>query len=135
MVAVTVHIVLTRSKPSLTFRTLVTPDILIVRGSLAEAIWILLVSVGSGGDGDGGRVLWLVFALALTRVFAHNTLATFGLALARAVLADEVIPFVHQHTVVVVVAVSHNVLIAHNAPQVIIVSGCTCRCFCVYVYV
>jgi hypothetical protein len=112
MVAVTDHIVLTRSKPSLTFRTLVTPDIHIVKGRIAEARWL-----------DGGRV----FALALTRVnlglSADDTAVALEFALPRAVLADEVIPVVDEHTVVVLVGVGDDTLVAYGAVVVGVVDS------------
>ena len=86
------------------------------------------------GDDDtwvGGTstalAFWLVFALALTRVnlglFADDTVVTLGLALPRAVLADEVIPVVDEHTVVVVVGVGDDTLVAYGAVVVGVVDS------------
>ena len=86
MVACTVHTVLTRSKPYFAFRTLVTPYILIVRGSLAEARWILLV------DSDVHN--WLVFLLLLVKD-VNGGVGGIGLVFAPAHIGSAVA----QHTV------------------------------------
>ena len=106
--------------------------------SFAHVMHLPVLSVGTAtchrvGDDDtwvGGTstalAFWLVFALALTWVthlFAHNTLATFGLAHIRAVLTDKVIPFVDEHTVVVLVGVGDDTHVAYGAVVVGVVDS------------
>ena len=55
----------------------------------------------------------LFFLVAV--VLACRALPALRLAYPRAVLADEVVAFVHQHTLVVLTAVSLNLLVARDA--------------------
>ena len=95
--------------------------------SFAHVMHLPVLSVGTAtchrvGDDDtwvGGTSTALAFWL----VSAHNTLATFGLAHIRAVLADKVIPFVDEHTVVVLVGVGDDTHVAYGAVVVGVVDS------------
>ena len=55
--------------------------------------------------------------------FCEDTVVTLGLAHKRAVLADEVIPVVDEHTVVVLVGVGDDTLVAYGAVVVGVVDS------------
>ena len=74
--------------------------------------------VNDGRHGVAGAIAQVTSELLLlfvAAVLAYRALPALRLAYPRAVLADEVVAFVHQHTLVVLTAVSLNLLVARDA--------------------